>query len=624
MRRRLLVLCGTSLLLGGACGEDTDSSGQQSSPNSQTAGGGGAKAGLGLAGSLAPIVRAGSSATAGAGTGASTVKAGSGAAGSSAPVAGSSAAGGIGAAGVGAAGNANAAAGSGGEPGANAGNAAAGAGQAAAAGSGGAAGSNAMLPPPPVPAPLQWTRCGSNECSTLKVPLDYAAPTGETIDIAVTRRKATGQQRIGSLLINPGGPGGSAVDFLDDFITYLGGPLNQRFDIVAFDPRGVGHSTPLDCHSTLEALIRTDPTPDSDAEWTETDQAATTFAAECGQKHAKLLPHLATPNVARDMDQVRAALGEEQLNYLGFSYGTSIGAFYAELFPKRIRAAVLDGAVDLELSALDISLQQAVGFENSLASYFEWCGLSANNCTWASARNSKPADEFARLSASVDATALTTTGGRSVGPGEFIIGVLAPLYSGEAGYRTISSALRSAESGDGTGLLASADSYLDRRPDGTYGNLQEANAAVNCLDTPAPEASQLRTEAMRFMQASSTFGLATLTGLYVCAHWPVKNTPPPRPKGAGAPPILVVGTTGDPATPYTWAQALASELESGVLLTHDGEGHTAYGRGDSCIDNAVEAYFFEQKVPAENMRCGPSNAGSPMPFWPSLYRFRMR
>jgi pimeloyl-ACP methyl ester carboxylesterase len=411
---------------------------------------------------------------------------------------------------------------------------------------------------------------------------------------------------------------------LDPFVTALGGSLNQRFDIVAFDPRGVGHSTPLDCHSTIEALVHTDPSPDDDAEWGKTDQAAAAFAAECAQKHAKLLPHLGTPDVARDMDQVRAALGEEQISYLGFSYGTAIGAFYAELFPKRIRAAVLDGAVDVQLSAIEISLQQGVGFEHSLAAYFEWCGMAANNCPWASAGNATPADEFARLSASVDAKALTTPSGRSVGPGEFIIGVLAPLYSGEQGYRTISASLRSAQNGDGSGLLAQTDSYLDRHPDGTYGNLQEANSAVNCLDAPVPASSELRKEAMRFIQASPTFGLATLTGLFVCAHWPVHSTPPPRPKGAGAPPILVIGTTGDPATPYTWAQALASELESGVLLTHEGEGHTAYGRGDSCIDDAVDAYFFQQTVPPDNMRCGPRTVTAPLQFPPSLYRFRMR
>jgi pimeloyl-ACP methyl ester carboxylesterase len=459
---------------------------------------------------------------------------------------------------------------------------------------------------------LKFQRCGNFECATLKVPLDYAAPTGEQISIAVQRQPARGGQRIGSLLINPGGPGGSGIDFLPGFAQQVSTGISSRFDIVAFDPRGVGQSTPLDCHSTIQKLAATDPSPDSEEDWKVSDDAAKTFADECGQKFGKVLPHLGTPNVARDMDQLRAALGDEKLTYVGFSYGTAIGATYAELFPTHVRALVLDGALDMSLGALDISLEQAQSFEKALATYFEWCGRAANNCAWTDGE--APAAAFKQLSDKVDAQPLMASGGdRPLGPGEFLFGVIAPLYSGESGYRALSSALANAARGDGGSLLSFTDNYLDRKPDGSYGNIQEANAAVNCLDSPGPDYAGLRAETMRFETASKTFGLATLTGLLVCAHWPVQTAPRMSvPRGAGAAPILIVGTTGDPATPYKWAEALAEELESGSLLTYEGEGHTAYLRSVPCIDNAVDAYLIEGKLPEAGKRCSASSNALPI------------
>jgi pimeloyl-ACP methyl ester carboxylesterase len=477
---------------------------------------------------------------------------------------------------------------------------------AGAAGSTPAAGAGA-LPTPPTPEPLSFRRCGSFECAELKVPLDYADPTGEQITLAVQRRAATGGQRIGSLLINPGGPGGSAIEFLPGYVQGSSSAITSRFDIVAFDPRGVGQSTPLDCHSTIQKLAAVDPSPDSEDEWLDADATAKTFADECAQKHATLLPHLGTPNVARDMDQLRIALGDDKLTYVGFSYGTSIGAHYAELFPQNVRALVLDGALDMSLGPLDISLEQAVGFDEALSTYFAWCG-SGSNCGWAS--GSTPAEAFKRLSDQIDASPLMTND-RPLGPGEFLFGVIAPLYSGEDGYRALSAALTSAARGDGSQLLSFTDSYLDRKPDGSYGNIQEANAAVNCVDLPGPDYAGVRAEQPRFEMTSQTFGLAILTGMLVCAHWPVQTEPRMTvPRGTGAAPILVIGTTGDPATPYAWAEALASQLESGVLLTYEGEGHTAYLRGTPCIDDTVDAYLIEGTVPDAGKRCGGGTGGS--------------
>jgi pimeloyl-ACP methyl ester carboxylesterase len=467
-----------------------------------------------------------------------------------------------------------------------------------------AAGSGA-LPPPPDPVKPTWKSCNGFECSTLEVPLDYAAPSGEKIKLALKRSRARGQ-RIGSLLINPGGPGGSAVDFLTSFVQVAGPALLQRFDVVAFDPRGVGASTPIECHSTLQKLIATDPSPDDEAEWQASDAAAKVFADECAQKYGKILPFLGTVNVARDMDQVRAALGDEKLTYLGFSYGTAIGARYADLFPQRVRALVLDGALDMSLSALDISLQQAQGFEQALATYFTWCGRAASNCTWTSGM--QPEAAFKQLAANVEKKALS--GRVPVGPGEFLLGVIAPLYGGEDGFRILSQELTGAARGDGSTIMSLVDSYTDRKADGSYGNMQEANNAVNCIDAPAPDYMALRAQEMRFSMESPIFGTATLTSLFVCAHWPVHAQQAPVPRASGAPPILVVGTTGDPATPYGWAQALSKELESGVLLTYEGEGHTAYSRSVPCIDDAVEAYLIDGKVPEAGKRCASAGTAS--------------
>ncbi|MEY4582180.1 MAG: hypothetical protein RL701_6883 [Pseudomonadota bacterium] len=561
-----------------ACAADSDAAAKLGTDTSAAQ-----ASGTGAAGAAAATVAGSLAAPASAGSaGASAAAAGSAAsahAGSSGAAANSSGSGGIGNAAVGGA-------------------AAGVSGPVAAAGSG-------ALPPPPDPGMLTWSRCDTFECSTLDVPLDYAAPSGDQLKLALKRRRASGQ-RIGSLLINPGGPGGSAVDFLASFVQVAGAALLQRFDIVAFDPRGVGASAPINCHSTVQKLVATDPTPDNEAEWQASDDAAKAFADECAQKHMKVLPYLGTTNVARDMDQVRAALGDAKLTYLGFSYGTALGARYADLFPQRVRALVLDGALDVSLSALAISLEQAQGFEQALTTYFAWCGRAASNCTWTAGMT--PAAAFMQLSAAVENKPLS--GRVPVGPGEFALGVITPLYGGEDGYRTLSQALGAAVRGNGSTLLALVDSYMDRRADGSYGNMLEANNAVNCLDLPVPDYQMLRAEEPRFNAAAPTFGTATLTGQLVCSHWPVHAPQAPVPKAVGAAPILVVGTTGDPATPYAWAEALSKQLESGVLLTYEGEGHTAYSRSVPCIDDAVEAYLIAGTVPAAGKRCGASSTAS--------------
>jgi pimeloyl-ACP methyl ester carboxylesterase len=471
---------------------------------------------------------------------------------------------------------------------------------------------DAALSPAPVPPVLDdslrisWSRCDSMyECAVLEVPVDYRDAALGTLSLALKRRTARGA-RIGSLLINPGGPGASGNQALVDMLPGMA-RLNERFDIVGFDPRGVGMSTPLDCHDTLQTLIATDPTPDSDAEWATLDQVSQRFADDCKQKYEKLLPHLGTQNVARDLDRIRAGLGEDKLSYLGFSYGTSIGAWYAELFPGRVRALVLDGAVSQQLSSLDLLLEQARGFELALSNYFAWCTARTSRCAW---MQGKPAAQaFDSLQARIEATTLPAPGyDRRAGPGEFALAVIVPLYGGEQGWQLLSQALLGALRGDGSLLVELADAYLQRDARGEYGNITELNYAVNCVDNAQPDYAAVRAAESRFQTSAPRFGVASLGSLLVCSHWAARGVDAAPPTGQGAPPIVVIGTVNDPATPYAWAESLASELSSGVLLTWEGEGHTAYTRGSRCIDAAVESYFIDLTVPAAGKRCAASAA----------------
>jgi pimeloyl-ACP methyl ester carboxylesterase len=459
------------------------------------------------------------------------------------------------------------------------------------------------VPRPPDPGVITWRSCAGDtrDCGTMQVPLDYADAAAGSAKLAIMRRRASGQ-RLGTLLLNPGGPGSSAIDFLGVFVEDSTSPLLDRFDLVAFDPRGIGYSVRIECHATLQQLYAADPSPDDEAEWKAADDAAAKFAADCAEAHAALLPHVGTLNVARDMERVREALGESKLNYLGFSYGTSIGARYAELYPSRVGALVLDAAVDLGLGALDLALEQAKGFERALGRYFDWCKAAADRCTWV--RGAEPAQAFRQLAAAIDAQSIAAPAAdRRLGPGEYLTAVGATMYGGELGWRALSAGLDKAVAGDGSTLLEYVDGYLQRELDGSYSNREEANHAVNCLDRRPLSVAEIRAATARFASEAPFFGLPALTGQLVCAHWSVQGQDLAVPKGKGAPPLIVVGTRGDPATPYAWSQALAEDLESAVLLTSNGEGHTGYGRGDRCVDDAVHAYLFDALVPPENL-CG--------------------
>ncbi|MEU2061986.1 alpha/beta hydrolase [Streptomyces sp. NPDC013455] len=462
---------------------------------------------------------------------------------------------------------------------------------------------------------LHWRDCGvpGFQCATMKAPLDYDKPASGTVRLAVARKKATGKARpLGSLLVNPGGPGGSAVGYLQQYAG-VGYPaeVRARYDMVAVDPRGVARSEPVECLDgrQMDAYTQTDMTPDDQEERDALVAADRKFAESCGSRSARLLRHVSTVEAARDMDILRAVLGDRKLNYVGASYGTFLGATYAGLFPERVGRMVLDGAMDPSLDARRLNLDQTAGFETAFQAFAKDC-VRHDDCPLGG-KGATPAQVGDRLQAffrELDAHPAPTGDGdgRKLGESLATTGVIAAMYD-EGSWEELREALTSAmRERDGAGLLALSDSYFERDPSGHYSNLMMANAAVNCLDLPpafsGPE--DVRRALPTFEEVSPVFGPGLAWASLNCTYWPVRATGEPhRIEAEGAAPIVVVGTVRDPATPYRWARSLARQLASGRLLTYDGDGHTAYGRGSACIDAAIDGYLLRGTPPAAGKRC---------------------
>ncbi|MFI8218199.1 alpha/beta hydrolase [Streptomyces sp. NPDC085932] len=459
-----------------------------------------------------------------------------------------------------------------------------------------------------------WRGCGvpGFQCATIKAPLDYAKPSAGDVRLAVTRKNATGPgERLGSLLVNPGGPGGSAIGYVQAYAG-IGYPaeVRARYDMVAVDPRGVARSEPVECLDgpAMDTYTRTDTTPDDVRETDGLVKAYRTFAEGCGADAPRLLRHVSTAETARDMDIVRAALGDEKLNFVGASYGTFLGATYAGLFPNRTGRLVLDGAMDPSLPARRLNLEQTAGFETAFRSFARDCVRQAD-CPLGG-KGTSPEQVGKNLKAffeKLDARPVPTGDtGRSLTESLATTGVIAAMYD-EGSWEQLREALTSAmKENDGSGLLILSDGYYERDADGRYSNLMFANAAVNCLDLPPSfdTPDEVRGALPEFEKASPVFGKGLAWAALNCAYWPVGATGEPhRIEAKGAAPIVVVGTTRDPATPYRWAQALAGQLSSGRLLTYDGDGHTAYGRGSSCIDRTINAYLLRGTPPKNGKRC---------------------
>ncbi|WP_181806022.1 alpha/beta hydrolase [Streptomyces shenzhenensis] len=462
---------------------------------------------------------------------------------------------------------------------------------------------------------LTWRECGvpGFQCATMRAPLDYARPGAGDVRLAVARKKATGKaEPSGSLLVNPGGPGGSAVDYLQQYagVGYPAG-VRARYDLVAVDPRGVARSEPVQCLNgrQMDTFTETDMTPDDQKETDRLVGEYKTFAEACGAHSAQLLRHVSTVDSARDMDILRAVLGDPRLNYVGASYGTLLGATYAGLFPQRVGRMVLDGAMDPSLSARRLNLEQTAGFETAFQSFARDCARRTD-CPLG-AQGSTPtriADNLRTFFQELDAHPAPTgdADGRKLTESLATTGVIAAMYD-KADWEQLREALHAViKDNDGAGLLVLSDSYYERDADGRYSNLMSANAAVNCLDLPSaftgPE--QVEKALPEFEKASPVFGPNLAWTSLNCTYWPVRAAGEPhRIKAKGAAPIVVVGTTRDPATPYPWARSLARQLSSGHLLTYVGDGHTAYGRGSACIDSAIGTYLLNDTPPAPGKRC---------------------
>jgi pimeloyl-ACP methyl ester carboxylesterase len=479
---------------------------------------------------------------------------------------------------------------------------------------------SAGAPAPNIPAPttlaayykqpLYWRSCDKYfECARLLVPFDYARPAWRRFSLPVIKLPAANPaHRIGALVINPGGPGGSGVQYA---LSARSGEFTQavlsRFDIVGFDPRGVGGSEPaLRCMSgpQLDKYFATDDAPADAAQFAAIVSESKLYTAQCTRNAAGLLPYVGTVNAAKDMDVLRAALGEPALTYLGKSYGTALGASYAQQFPSRVRAMVLDGAVDPSLSGLQIDVAQAKGFESAFGQFAAWCATQA-----ACPLGQDPAGAVSKVAgllaeANRQPLANELADGQPANGAMLLTGISSALYLRQE-WPILKTALSEAFAGDGTVLVELANVLMERNPNGTYSNLSDVELSVNCVDRPWPRSlGAWRAAASAASKAAPLFGAPIVWGSLPCAYWPVAPVPiAMRGRASGAPPILVVGDLHDPATPYPWAQALAGDLASGVLLGWNGEGHTSYMQGSSCVDNAVDAYLINRKVPASGTIC---------------------
>jgi pimeloyl-ACP methyl ester carboxylesterase len=488
-------------------------------------------------------------------------------------------------------------------------------------------------PPPAGPAPrtlaqyysqrLDWRPCAKYfECARLLVPFDYARPAWRRFSLPVVKLPAAEPAgRIGALVINPGGPGGSGIAYALSARSgeFTSGILG-RLDIVGFDPRGVGGSVPaVRCMTgpQLDRYFATDDAPADAAQFAAVVSESRLYAAQCARNATDLLPYVGTINAAKDMDVLRAALGESALTYLGKSYGTYLGASYAQQFPSRVRAMVLDGAVDPSLTGLQIDVAQAKGFESAFGQFAAWCvtqaGCPFGRLPSGSAVRAIPGavSKVAGLLARANQRPLGNLleDGQPANGAMLLTGIAAALYLRQD-WPVLKRSLSDAFSGDGTVLVELADFLVERNPNGTYSNLSDAEVSVDCLDRAWPRSlGPWRAAAAAAAKAAPLFGAPIVWGSLPCAYWPVAAAARSVDRAAGAAgaagarPILVVGDLHDPATPYQWAVALSRQLPAGVLVGWNGEGHTSYMQGSSCVDNTVDAYLLSLRTPRSGTVC---------------------
>jgi len=473
---------------------------------------------------------------------------------------------------------------------------------------------------PKVP-PIKWSDCdqqiqpliadqpGSDrnltfQCGRTEVPISYDEPRGATLPLFLVKVVMAGQtDRIGSLVVNPGGPGRSGADAAISLALQLPTDVMNRFDIVGFDPRGVGLSTPVECISddTKERMVAAEPRPTTDQQLDDAFALTKQVADGCAKQYGDALGTFNTVDTARDMERLRQSLGDDQLTYLGYSYGTTLGSTYAELFPDKVRAFVLDGAVDPDTDQKSDAEASAQGFEAGFDAFAANCVALIAGCPIGANPRQFVYDLLAQAAqAPIPSSAQGET--RQATPGVVMTAVQAALY-GTASWPQLAQGLAAAQQGDAKGLFSLADSYSGRLKDGTYSNLLDANLAVSCADTDEKYTeSDVRALVADWSQKYPLFGAHSAVGLYDCAVWKAHRTPLPERDATGSAPILVVGNTGDPVTPLPGAQDMAQDLENGDLLIWQGNGHTAYPKTD-CITAAVDNYLINLVPPMDGLTC---------------------
>lgn len=447
---------------------------------------------------------------------------------------------------------------------------------------------------------IHWSTSAdeAGQSATLLVPMNRSVDDGTQVALALRRYPASGTKR-GSIVLNPGGPGASAVDYLDDFVdTSLGQRLRAHFDLLAFDPRGVGYSTQVRCADDPLPYVAIDKNPQTAFEYRSMVDVIQDYNARCAAMSGELLKHVSTMDVVRDMELIRLALDEGPLNYIGFSYGTRIGALYADTYPQNVRAMVLDGVSPPSLTLLELTLGQTEGYEKSLNAFLAACARNSA-CRFG---DGNPEHALTVLLANLKQQALPAGTNQVLTYGAAHYALMLGTY-GEFYWEWLEDALAGAQEGDGSELLAMTQHYFMRNSDGSYPNAVDVFYAVNCLDSAAPSAAEIQSQLAGVSAKYPFFGAMMMNDMLYCTYWPVPSRPPyGKTRATGAPPIMVVGTTGDPATPYAWSQRLATELDASFLVTFEGEMHTA-GGASTCVDARYEQYLLSPQAGFSDLMC---------------------
>jgi pimeloyl-ACP methyl ester carboxylesterase len=447
---------------------------------------------------------------------------------------------------------------------------------------------------------IDWKSCRQDfQCATLAVPIDYTKLSTGTFEIALLKYEARTSKKLGSLIVNPGGPGGSGVDYAYAAEYIFSPAILDRYDIVGFDPRGVSRSAPIRCltDKELDANNNSDSKPDNDEEFQQILQDTKQYVEKCKDKN-KYLTSYGTANVARDLDILREALGDKQLNYMGKSYGTYLGTLYAQFFPQKIGRVVLDGAIDPSISNFQQTLTQAIGFDQAFASFATDC-IKRKNCTLPGDKDAAIAEMQKLYSKAADKAFPTKSqSGRTLSESMMVLGTASAMYDSQTGWPQLRRAIAEAQEGYGDIFLELADEYTGRQNDGSYPNNEfDSGAVIDCLDFTEPRTvEQIRNDAKAFVTKAPLFGPYLAYGGVTCKFFNQDTEVTTEPTKT-VNPVIVIGTTGDPATPYEWAQGLSKLLTNSRLISLTGEGHTGQGQGNACIDDQIDVFYVKNTTP---------------------------